>query len=245
MLNIRVDRRHDWRALAHDELMRLIDAAETGPPVQGLTGPDRAMLYMIAAWTGFRKGELGSLTPRSFQMETETKTVTIEAAYSKHRRKDVQILHSDLVGRLKKWLGLRKPGPDEILFPISHRTCGVERATSKMIRFDLYAARTFWIAEAKTDEEQNDRLRADYLNYRDEKGDFADFHCLRHTFVTNLCRANVSPKTAQSLARHSDIKLTLGLYTHVDQDEQIAAINALPSLEPKQEETDEDDKTQR
>ena len=31
------------------------------------------------------------------------------------------------------------------------------------------------------------------------------FHSLRHTFITNLSRANVSPKVAQQLARHSDI----------------------------------------
>ena len=71
MLNVRVDRRHDRRALAYDELMRLIDAAETGPPVQGILGPDRAMLYTLAAWTGFRKGELGSLTTRSFQLDAD------------------------------------------------------------------------------------------------------------------------------------------------------------------------------
>ena len=59
----------------------------------------------------------------------------------------------------------------------------------------------------------------------------ADFHSLRHTFVTNLCKANVSPKTAQTLARHSDIRLTMNIYTHVDDQEQAAAIAQLPGLE--------------
>ena len=36
------------------------------------------------------------------------------------------------------------------------------------------------------------------IEYQDASGHFADFHSLRHTFVTNLCRADVSPKTAQS-----------------------------------------------
>jgi len=40
----------------------------------------------------------------------------------------------------------------------------------------------------------------------------------------------VSPKTAQTLARHSDIRLTMGVYTHTNLDEQVAAVNRLPSL---------------
>ncbi len=40
-----------------------------------------------------------------------------------------------------------------------------------------------------------------------------------------LCRTNVSPKTAQTLARHSDIRLTMNTYSHVGQQEQAAAIS--------------------
>jgi len=104
-----------------------------------------------------------------------------------------------------------------------------------MIRFDIESARTFWVAEAESEKEEKKRLHADFLLYQDEKGKFADFHCLRHTFITNLGKAKVSLKTAQSLARHSDIKLTLGIYTHVDQEEQVQAIHSLPSLEPEDE----------
>jgi integrase len=90
-------------------------------------------------------------------------------------------------------------------------------------------------AEADSEKEEKKRQEADFLLYRDEKGEFADFHCLRHTFITNLSMAKVSPKMAQTLARHSDIALTMKIYTHVDQEEQIEAINALPGLEPEKE----------
>ena len=58
----------------------------------------------------------------------------------------------------------------------------------------------------------------------------ANFHGLWHSLITNLSRANVSPKTAQMLARHSDISLTMQIYTHVAPVEQAAAIRALPGL---------------
>ncbi len=46
----------------------------------------------------------------------------------------------------------------------------------------------------------------------------------------NLGKAGVAPKTAQILTRHSDLSLTMNIYTHVDQQEQAAAINLLPSI---------------
>lgn len=229
-LNARTDRRHDRRALSESELTRLIEVAETGPPAGGLTGPDRAMLYLLAVYTGFRKGELGSLTLKSFRLDRTPCTVTIQAAYSKHRREDVQVMHPDLVVKFQEWIERKKPGPTEILFPVSRKTCGTERDGSAFLMYDLNAARTFWIAEAKTAEEEKQREASDFLKYIDSAGKFADFHCLRHTFITNLGRAKVSPKAAQTLARHSDISLTMNVYSHISEEEQIEAINALPGI---------------
>ncbi|MCL2120159.1 MAG: tyrosine-type recombinase/integrase [Planctomycetaceae bacterium] len=231
MLNACTDRRHDRRPLEDDEFARVLYVAETGPPRMGLIGRDRAMLYLLAAWTGFRRGELGSLTLRSFDFDAPTPTVTVKAMYSKHRRMDVQILHPDIVERFKEWLAKRKPkNEDEILFPISKKTCGTDRKTSAMLEFDLASARRFWIAETDDPVEKRRREESEFLLYRNKAGLFADFHGLRHTFITNLGKAGVDPKTAQILARHSDIHLTMNIYTHVNRKTEIAAINALPSV---------------
>jgi integrase len=72
------------------------------------------------------------------------------------------------------------------------------------------------------------RIKSDFLRYCDDDGLFADFHGLRHLFVSSLSRAGIAPKVAQVLARHSDVRLTLGVYTHVGLDDQTAAIAALP-----------------
>ncbi len=131
---------------------------------------------------------------------------------------------------MRNWLRDRKPEPGEILFPISERTCGVDRRTSEMMMQDLKAARNIWIGESPDAKARKQREASDFLKYEDSQGRFADFHSLRHTFVTNLCKADISPKTAQALARHSDIRLTMNVYTHVDEKEQAAAIARLPRL---------------
>ena len=58
----------------------------------------------------------------------------------------------------------------------------------------------------------------------------AYFHSLRHNFATALDIATKSAKTAQSLMRHSDPRLTLNVYTHGVAENERAAIEALPDL---------------
>ncbi len=138
--NESVDRRHIRRPLSQEEFAKLIEAAEQGPPVQSIPGVDRAMMYVLSAYTGFRKGEIGSLTVRSFDLEGNPATVTVEAAYSKRRRQDKQVLHPVVVERLRCWLRDRDPADGDILFPIDKRTCGTDRRTAKMMAEDLAAA---------------------------------------------------------------------------------------------------------
>ena len=107
-LNVRTDRRHDRRALSDEEFKRLVEAARRGKRVEGISGPDRAMLYVLAAWTGFRKGEIGSLTLRSLRLDDEPPTATVAACYSKHRREDTQVLHPELVRQLREWLATKE-----------------------------------------------------------------------------------------------------------------------------------------
>ena len=64
----------------------------------------------------------------------------------------------------------------------------------------------------------------------DEQGRYTDFHALRPTFLTNLAMSGVHPKIAQSLARHSDINLTMTRYTHILLETQSDALKFLPNL---------------
>ena len=47
--------------------------------MESRSGLDRAMLYIVAAWTGFRKGEIGSLTLCSLHLDDDPPTATVEA----------------------------------------------------------------------------------------------------------------------------------------------------------------------
>ncbi len=95
-LNVETDRRHERRVLSSEELQQLVLAAQSGQEIESIPGPDRAMMYILSAWTGCRKGEIGSLTQTSFDMTANPPTVTVQAAFSKRKRQDVQVLHPDV-----------------------------------------------------------------------------------------------------------------------------------------------------
>jgi hypothetical protein len=66
--------------------------------------------------------------------------------------------------------------------------------------------------------------------FEDVRGRRIDFHGLRKTYGTMLAAAGVSPRVAMELMRHSDMKLTMGVYTDVAQLPMIAETARLPSL---------------
>lgn len=204
MLNVATDRRHDRRPLTEAEFAALIAATTTGKTMSRLTGQARAMLYTVAAYTGLRASELASLTPESFRLDEAPPTVTVLAAYSKHRRQDVLPLHPSLVELLRPWLAGKKAAT-----PVWPGVWARSKQAGKTLQRDLKAAG---------------------IPYVDDQGRYADFHALRHTFITNMIKSGINPKTAQTLARHSTIDLTMNVYTKLTIADQASAIASLPQL---------------
>ena len=98
----------------------------------------------------------------------------------------------------------------------------------KTHQIDLAAARAKWIGQATRRAETRQRDRSDFLAYRNHAGRYADFHSRRHLFMTRLEQAGISPKVAQTLARHSGIRLLTNVDTHEDLVDYVAPIGALP-----------------
>ena len=199
--NVRLDRRHDRRDLTPDEVAALLAAARSGPAMRGLSGSDRALLYTVALYTGLRASELASLTTASLCLDGETPSVIVAAAYSKHRREDRLPLHPDLVTALRPWVAGKPAGV--LLWP-GRWAKGKEAGV--MLRADLERAG---------------------VPYKTEAG-YADFHSLRHSFISNLVRGGANPRAAMALARHSTIELTMNRYAHVLPSETVRALGTLP-----------------
>jgi integrase len=128
-LNAETDKRRERRAIEFGDFAKLIAATIDGDPYRGIPGVDRAVLYVVSAYTGLRVSELASLTSESFDLEACV--VTVDALISKRRRRDRQPLKPDLAALLGRWL----PGRTGPLWP---GTWSEDAAA--MLRLDLPAA---------------------------------------------------------------------------------------------------------
>lgn len=199
------NRRHR-RALTPQELSKVVEAAEQSPEtIEGVAGPTRAMLYLVAAATGLRRKELSDLAPRHLSL-TANPYVHIPAASTKAKRDDHPIpLHPFVAERLRAFLAMRQDSKSGRIFDLATES-GRLRKTSKMMKGDCEAAGVPYLGDIGV----------------------ADFHSHRVAFITQLCRTCSDFSTVVDLARHRDPKLTAKIYDRVRLENRAAAIGSLP-----------------
>jgi integrase/recombinase XerC len=207
--NARVDRRHDRRELTADELRRLLTATRASKRIyRGMSGEDRFHLYALACGSGYRASGLASLTPGSFDLDGNTPTVTLSARRNKSRVQKVQPLPTDVAGLLRDYLRDKPNGQ-----PVWDGTWARDRKGAEMLRLDLDAAGIPYVVEGP------------------DGPLFADFHALRHTYLTLGGRAGIDLRTLQELAGHSTPTLT-ARYSHRRLYDLAGAVERLPNFLP-------------
>ena len=56
-------------------------------------------------------------------------------------------------------------------------------------------------------------------------------HVCRHTYCSNMAKSGMNPKTLQYLMGHSDIAVTLNVYTHIGLDDATEELRKLEEME--------------
>lgn len=64
-------------------------------------------------------------------------------------------------------------------------------------------------------------------------------HVCRHTYCSNMAKAGMNPKTLQYLMGHSDISVTMNVYTHVNFDDAEEELRRMESFRLAQKEIDD------
>jgi len=189
-MQMAVEPQRQRRAFSADELRRLIAA-----------GRKRGIIYLVAASTGIRRGELRSLEWRDVVLDMAQPLIFVRKSIAKN--------HKDA----------RQPLPDY-----------VARELEKVRPIDFGTKeRVFKRGMPDMDTFRRD-LAAAGIPYIDNQGRFADFHALRMTFSTLLALDGVPERTRMELNRHSDLKLTAHTYTDAGMLPLAAAISTLPLL---------------
>jgi integrase len=230
---VKADPRRERRALTEAEVTRLLETALNRPVRDALRvnrgprkgqlvsklpeerrlaleaqGRFRAAVYQTLLLTGVRVGELAELKVSDLQLDDRVPCVRLRASITKNSKEDFIPLHPDLVTTLRAWL-LERFGPGDP--PADGRVFDIPTSFLKVFDRDLEAAG---------------------IPKRDERKRTVDLHALRTTFGTMLSKSGVPPRIAQQLMRHSDIRLTMGVYTDPKLFDLQGAVGSLPPVSP-------------
>ena len=189
------------RPLTQDQINVLMTATVEADKHHGLTGYERSLVYRIALGTGLRYNEIYTLKRKD--IVTKELKINIQASNSKNSKRDTLPLTEELAKELTEYFANNLGMPHTKAFSAMWKDSG-----AAMLRPDLELAG---------------------IEYKNDDG-VADFHGLRHTFGTLLAQSGVLPQEAQKLMRHSDINLTMGVYTHLKLSDKAAAIKKLPPI---------------
>ena len=211
-------------SLANDDsitvksMSRLLEATKAAGKRFSIKGYERALLYRLAAESGLRADELRSLKVSSFDFKN--RIVSVKSGCTKNKKEVIMPLRPNTAAELKDFFKGKMPN----IKAFGGTRKQLTKRTSDMIKADLEDAG---------------------IPYVDDAERYADFHSLRHTTGSLLAASGVHPKVAQSIMRHSDINLTMSLYTHTLRGQESEAIENLPDLslpsKEKQKATGTDD----
>ncbi len=221
----KTDPRRPSRALTDDELQRLLKVACERPLNDALTirrgerrgelgakigdgererltdlGRERALIYKTLVLTGLRKNELASLTVGQFNYAPGGSFLTLKPKDEKNGKGSKIELTDDLADDLAGRVRGR-PSSAKLLRLPSGLICILDR--------DLKAAGIPKI---------------------DDRGNHVHLHAMRKTTCTMLNRAGVPARVAQKIMRHSDIRLTMEVYTDEGQLDVRSALDRMPQV---------------
>ncbi len=118
------------RPLTDEECSRLLWYVENAESYQGLSGPDRALVYEVAIMGGLRKTEIRTLEVRD--VNPFNNTVTVQDHKTKNRQTRTVPLPEAVMEKIKQRVGHKTP--------IALVFAGVPDKTAEMLKEDLQGA---------------------------------------------------------------------------------------------------------
>lgn len=225
-------RRH---ALTVAELEALIGAAEvrgvqeyakvnpyaTAEHIEDLRrkGAERAVFYQVAAYTGLRRAELCALVWDDVQLGPEP-AIEVRAGTTKTKRRarlELPAWLGDLLQQVRARraavLGGPPPATERVFVATSYRH------VTEQLRLDAVFARIG---------------RVDGRRVVTDAGKVIDLHALRGTLATLAAEVGMPVKLLQQHMRHSDVRITMEVYTQVRSVAMREHVELLPRPNPAQ-----------
>ncbi len=173
--------------------------------VGNTTGQERAVLYMLAGTTGLRRNELLSLTWDCINLSGDNAFVRVKASIAKNGKEALQPIPPAMIAILQALKAHTRPNDVDRVFVSFSKWIN----TAELIKADLEAAE---------------------IKLIDKDGNEICFHSLRNSYISFLANSATPAKVVQTLARHSDPRLTFNTYARTFEKAEQTAIGFLPNF---------------
>ena len=180
--------------------------------------PHRAQTAaMIMLYAGLRRGEVAALTWNDIDFKAGTITVSKSVTYKGSKPKSIKTPKTEAGSRVV-------PMPQKLIDYLSNikRDSLLVVTSAHGDQMTESAWKRLWESYMSVLNEKYG-VHPDVESRFDPKGipmTIEGFtpHCLRHTYCTLLYEAGIDAVVAKELMGHSDIKTTLGIYTHLSHE---------------------------
>lgn len=215
------NKQREVKVLTQDEQNKFLKATK---------GHNLEMLFLVALGTGLRIGELLALKWEDIDSTNKSlsvkRTIQRSADISRDGRGNSKIIEQE---PKTKYSSRTVPIPENIFLRL--KDYKKEQNIQKLKIGDVYQNNDYIFCNEigfPIDDKKPGRNLKSILKKIDIEP--IKFHALRHTYATRLFEAGVSPKTVQVLMGHSDINITMDIYTHVMEDVKIDAVEQLNDI---------------
>jgi len=204
--------RLEMRTLSPEQARRLLDAAQ---------GDRLEALYVLALTTGMRQGECLALRWQDVDLDGAVLSVTATL----QRTKDGFALQEPKTARSRRQIVLTRHAVNALR---QHRARQLEERLRCPYWQETDLEFTTYVG---TPIEARNLMRREFYPLLERAGLPAiRFHDLRHSAATLMLGSGVHPKVASEMLGHSQIAVTLDLYSHVTPTMQAQAAEAMDAL---------------
>ena len=193
------------RSLTHDEIHRLLEVVKDQWHYE--------IVYKVALMTGLRLNELRQLSVSD--LDKDRSCLILHAKWTKNRKDGVQLIPQSLIRDLEEFI---EAGEAKRLYGKYYK------ADKKM----GFPENPLLFVSSHSAEKITKHYKEAGIPKLTGKGK-VDFHALRVTYINLIIGSQANAKTAQSLARHANIDMTMNVYGRTDDDALRTSVEQLGS----------------
>lgn len=198
-----------------------------------IKGHEFEILFLLAIGTGLRRGELLAL--RWSDIDFENKTINVDSNIQQaYIFEDEETKRLEKIEQEPKTINSFRtvPIPSKVLDKLQEHKQKQEQY--KLAFQERYIDNDFVICDKYGKALDVKRPTRMFYSIQKKMGIPEDekikFHGLRKTYATRLFEKEVPPKTVQMLLGHSEISITLDIYTQVMENKKVEAIEKIDDI---------------